>query len=369
MSTQSRITSTAARGWGRRGGRDAMDGSAVLSTLNEIVGEAVIVTDERGIPVRLNDPAREAFARAGLPEEIDAGREYRDLRLYHADRVTPITLGPGLLHRLAAGSSIPYTTWFGEGAEQRAMSITARPFHDGRGSPRGAVVIARDMTAMFEAARIRDDFLRDAAHRLRGHLTTVAGYAELLESHPHAGEVGGRLSRVTDQLVEVVDDLFHSAREDIALSIAPTDVSSALADVCGVFLGVAAARGVTLQIIDEGCGSVRFDQAELRQVLADILSHAIGHCRTAGRIVLRAYRERQRTTVSVTDDGAHTTDHERRRQLAQLTGTVDPRPGRADGGEHRAFSRRHAVRANQATLSVRPDHPVGTIASLVMIAV
>jgi len=27
------------------------------------------------------------------------------------------------------------------------------------------------------------------------------------------------------------------------------------------------------------------------------------------------------------------------------------------------------VRANQATLSVRPDHPVGTIASLVMIAV
>lgn len=34
----------------------------------EIVGEAVIVTDERGIPLRLNGPARDAFARAGLPE-------------------------------------------------------------------------------------------------------------------------------------------------------------------------------------------------------------------------------------------------------------------------------------------------------------
>jgi hypothetical protein len=46
----------------------------VLSTLNEIVGEAVIVTDERGIPRRLNDPARAAFARAGLPEEAERRR-------------------------------------------------------------------------------------------------------------------------------------------------------------------------------------------------------------------------------------------------------------------------------------------------------
>jgi len=37
--------------------------------------------------------------------------------------------------------------------------------------------------------------------------------------------------------------------------------------------------------------------------------------------------------------------------------------------ETRRSPPRHAVRANQATLSVRPDHPVGTIASLVMIAV
>lgn len=367
MSRESRRTGTATRGWGRRSSRTAVDGSLVLSTLNEIVGEAVIVTDARGIPVRLNDPAREAFARAGLPERMSADTEYRDLRLFHADRVTPITLGPGLLHRLAAaGSSIPYTTWVGEGDEQRAMSVTARPFRDERGSPRGAVIVGRDMTAVFEAARIRDDFLRDAAHRLRGHLTTVAGYAELLESHPDAGDISVRLSRVADQLVDVVDDLFRTAREDIARSIPPTNLSAALSDVCSVFLGVAAARGVTLQIVDEGCGSVRFEQAELRQVLADMLSHAIGRCRTAGRIVVRAHRENQRTTVSVADDGVHTTDDERRRQLAQLTGAADPRVGE-DGP--RAFSRRQAVRANQATLSVRPDHPVGTIASLVMIAV
>jgi signal transduction histidine kinase len=97
------------------------------------------------------------------------------------------------------------------------------------------------MTTVFEASRIRDDFLRDAAHRLRGHLTTVAGYADLSESHTRAGEIGGRLSRATQQLVDMVDDLFRTAREDTARS-SPGDVSAALSDVCGVFLGVAAAR-------------------------------------------------------------------------------------------------------------------------------
>ncbi len=349
---------------GRLSRQGAGDGPLVLSALSEIVSEAVIVTDERGIPVQLNGPAREAFARAGLPERLSAGAEYRDLRFFHADRVTPISLHPPLLHHVArAGSAIPYATWVGEGDDQRAMSITARPFHDARGSRRGAVIVARDMTTMFEATRIRDDFLRDAAHRLRGHLTTVAGYAELLEGEPHAGEIGGRLSRVADQLVETVDDLFRTAREDIARSIPPTDLSGALADVCSVFFGVAAARGITLQVIDEGCARVRFEQAELRQVLADILSHAIGHCRTAGKVVVRAHRDHQRTTVSVSDDGVHTSDDERRRELAQLTGS-DTARGAASG-----YHRRNPVRANQATLSVRPEHPAGTVASLVMIAV
>jgi K+-sensing histidine kinase KdpD len=121
---------------------------------------------------------------------------------------------------------------------------------------------------------------------------------------------------------------------------------------------------VALQVIDEGCGSVRFEQTELRQVLADLLSYAIGHCRTAGRIVVRAHRDHHRTTVSVADDGgtrATTSDgaswriHGRGRSPHD-----DARPGVRLAG---------AVRANQATLSVRPDHPVGTIASLVMIAV
>lgn len=361
-----RSTGSTARGRGRLSRRACDDVPLVLSALNEIVGEAVIVTDERGIPLRLNGPARDAFARAGLPETLSAGAEYRDLRLFHADRTTPIAVGPQLLHHVAStGNAIPYTTWVGEGAEQRAMSITARPFRDQRGARRGAVIVARDMTTVFEASRIRDDFLRDAAHRLRGHLTTVAGYAELLESHSPAGEIGGRLSRATEQLVEVVDDLFRTAREDVARSIPASEVSAALSDVCAVFLGVAGARGVTLQVIDEGCGSVRFEQTQLRQVLADLLSYAIGHCRTAGRIVVRAHRDHHRTTVSVADDGLHTTDEERRRQLAHLMGAADHRTATRDP----AFAPRHAVRANQATLSVRPDHPVGTIASLVMIAV
>jgi len=364
MNLASRSANQPASSRGRRTRHAAASDASVLATVSDAVSDAVVVTDERGIPVRLNAAAREAFARAGLPERIRADAEYRDLRFFHADRVTPITVGPPLLHHVThAGSRIPYTTWVGEGDDQRAMSITARPYADARGTRRGAVIVARDMTVMFEAARIRDDFLRDAAHRLRGHLTTVAGYAELLETDAHLGEIGERLTRVTGQLVDTVDDLFRTAREDIARSIPPADLSSALADVCSVFLAVAAARGITLQVIDEGCGRVRFEQAELRQVLADLLSHAIGHCATAGKVVVRAHRDHHRTTVSVSDDGLRTSHDQRRRELAQLTS--GPAPEEAAPGT----ARRNVVRANQATLSVRPDHPVGTIASLVMIAV
>lgn len=369
MNLASRNTRRADSTGGRRA-RHALDSDPlVLSALSDAVGEAVIVTDERGLPVHLNDPAREAFARAGLPEKLRADAEYRGLRFFHADRVTPIAVAPPLLHHVAfAGGAIPYTTWVGEGDDQRALSITSRPFADGRGKRGGAVIVARDMTEMFEAARIRDDFLRDAAHRLRGHVTTVAGYAELLETDGPLGAIGERLARAAGQLVDTVDDLFRTAREDVARSIASVDLSAALSDVCAVFIAVAAARGVTLQVVDEGCGRVRFDQAELRQVLADLLSHAIEHCSTAGRVIVRSHREHHRTTVTVHDDGAHTTPEQRQRELAELTAASAEATGGRVSEAPAARSRRTVVRANQATLSVRPDHPVGTVASLTMIA-
>ncbi len=354
-----------------RRARNAVDSDPlVLSALSDAVSEAVIVTDHRGLPVRMNDPAREAFARAGLPEKLSADAEYRGLRFFHADRVTPIAVAPPLLHHVAfTGGGIPYTTWVGEGDDQRAMSITARPFADERGRRSGAVIVARDMTEMFEATRIRDDFLRDAAHRLRGHVTTVAGYAELLETDGPLGAIGERLARATGQLVDTVDDLFRTAREDVARSIPSVDLSAALSDVCAVFIAVAAARGVTLQVVDEGCGRVRFDQAELRQILADLMSHAIEHCSTAGKVIVRTHREQRRTTVTIYDDGAHTTHEQRQRELAELTAaSAEASVGAINGGIP-PHSRRTVVRANQATLSVRPDHPVGTVASLTMIAV
>jgi hypothetical protein len=41
----------------------------------------------------------------------------------------PSRWGPQLLREVASkGNAIPYTTWVGEGVEQRAMSIAARPF-------------------------------------------------------------------------------------------------------------------------------------------------------------------------------------------------------------------------------------------------
>lgn len=347
------------RDWRRGRDRRALraHGSDDFFALADAMSLGVIVLDARRAPVRMNAIARGLLTHMGFPDDLRERVDLAALRLSEADRATPPDEYAERVDKLIAmGGAVPMTMWVGDEHDRRTVWVVAREI-SGRRGPRGSVIFARDVTTKYDATRVRDEFLRDAAHRLRGQLTAVSGYAELLSEDVATQDAAQRILRSTNLLVDTVDDLLHTAREEIIRSIDATDLSAALTDVCSVFLPIAAARGMSLHLRDEGCGLVRFDQAELRQVLAALVSNAIDHCAPGGRITIEAHRTYNHTSIVVIDDGV-TTDEVRHRELEAL----------ASSSTTEASPRCNSVRANQATLTVQADHPHGTVSTLVVIA-
>src|SRR5262249_22499844 len=83
----------------------------------------------------------------------------------------------------------------------------------------GAIGIVRDVTAMKEAQRERDDFVNVMTHDLRQPLAGILGYAQLLERALRTGGAAPRLLRYAtgvreggDRLLRMINNLLELAR-------------------------------------------------------------------------------------------------------------------------------------------------------------
>jgi signal transduction histidine kinase len=230
----------------------------------------------------------------------------------------------GLVRELVRSATIERKQRGGRVAflDGREFEFAAVPLPDGNAlftmldvtASRTVEAALRERTAALEEAdRLKTAFVSNMSYELRTPLTSIAGFAEMLEGG-YAGElpppavdyVAAILQSVArlGTLIDNVLDLTQSDSGSLVLADEEVDLAALCREAAAAFEAAAAAKGVDFAVdLEKGLGAVTGDRQRLRQSLDNVLRNAVAYTSEGGRILLHGMGTRREAAITVSDNG------------------------------------------------------------------
>ncbi|HZJ29558.1 MAG TPA: histidine kinase dimerization/phospho-acceptor domain-containing protein, partial [Solirubrobacterales bacterium] len=269
---------------------------ARLASILESLADGVITTDRKGriveanpaarriLPgVRVGELAREAFGDAldeAQLERLVGGAIESEIGVGAGEQVLAIT--SSALGRAPGGDSTSDADPASEGA---SVAGAARA--------EGAVISVRDISERARLERLKDEFVLTASHELRSPLTSVQGFAELLQLEreglsPRQAETVEIILDSTRHLVRLLNDLLDLARSDagqLQISPEPTEVAPLVETAARAMQAQTDSKSQRLTWeVAPGLPPVMAQPDRVRQILANLLSNASEYCPEGAKI-------------------------------------------------------------------------------------
>lgn len=167
--------------------------------------------------------------------------------------------------------------------------------------------------ALEETDKLKTAFVANMSYELRVPLTSIAGFAELLDGG-YAGElpqVAGEYVKAIltsvgrlGSLVEDVLDLTQGAAGNLPLAEEHVDIGILLHEAVKAAGKAAAAKPVTMVVdIETELGLMRGDPRRLRQIADHLLANAITYTPPQGRVTVRVHGDDDMIIWTVSDTG------------------------------------------------------------------
>lgn len=160
------------------------------------------------------------------------------------------------------------------------------------------------------AVRRRDEILGVVAHDLRGPLSAIVLFTEMLERSPdaaHARSAAAAILRATRRMDRLIRDLLDVTQLEagrLSIEVAPERMASIVAEAADALWPLAHARSIALDATVSGdLPPVLADRRRLSQVLTNIGDNAVKFTPPGGRIQIRAEQIDAMVRVSVQDTG------------------------------------------------------------------
>ena len=283
------------------------------SRLHSILGsmtDGLWVYDAAGEVVDVNQAALNMFGLASRSEAISHGA-FEAFRLRDADgRLIPHDEMP--FAKALAGQTVPdylvMARHFITGKDLD-LSIAAAPIESN--GIVGAVLVIRDITALQELDRKKDEFLSVASHELRTPLTTIKGYTQLLaqtvndlppeERATYINAVLGEIERMMGLISELLD---VSRIETNRLQIHPQPIRwiEFIEGRVSAFRVQHPNRQIRFDAKAPE-STVHADPDRMRQVVDNLISNAIKYSPEGSDIDVRAFVENGSMLTSFVDHG------------------------------------------------------------------
>jgi len=217
----------------------------------------------------------------------------------------------------------------------RALAITAAPLGS---EAEGMVWTVRDMSERARLERAKSEFVATASHELRSPLTSIKGFAELLERSPEQMSDRQRefvhiILRSTDRLVNLVNDLLDMARieaDHVEINRRPIDVGETVRDVTELMGPQIADKRQELRVdVSPTVPLALADPGLVRQIVANLLTNAHLYTGEGGWIHVGVEADRAWVRIIVQDSGVGMTDEELRHAFERFY--RGPNRGRTSG--------------------------------------
>ena len=314
---------------------------ATLDKLNDAV--AVFGSDGR---LRLRNDAFERFWALTGEQLDDAGGFDEVAALCRA-----LLPEPGLWTELGARVTDPdpesRAPVSGEArlVDRRIVAWQTRPLPDGATLIAFSDITARreledaleqKQAALGEAERLKREFVGNVSYELRTPLTTIIGYAELLEaegsglpdrSRQHLAAVRS----AAGQLAHSIDDVLDMAQIDageMALALGDVRVADVLTRVADRIRPDLQPKGAELIVeVGEGVDLIRADEDRLVKIVDQLADNAVRALEGAGTVGLRAETTAGGVLLTVSDTGLGVPFHKQAHVFDRFVGRDRGGPG------------------------------------------
>jgi PAS domain S-box-containing protein/excisionase family DNA binding protein len=253
--------------------------------------DGVVLTDAEGIIEYVN-PSWERLT--GFTSKQALGQNPRILK---SGETAPETYEE-MWQTIKAGK-----VWRGQLRNRRAdgsihdVDLTVAPVTNGEGKIVNFVGVHRDITALKEVARLKDDFVSNVSHELRTPIANLKLYQSLLQrGKPEKRETYLQvIARETARLEQLVTDLLDLSRLDQgAITLAPEllNLNGLAADVVNRLLRLAEERQVTLELAQAlDLPPAWLDLHQITQVLTNLIVNALNYTPPGGQVTVETAQE------------------------------------------------------------------------------
>ena len=246
--------------------------------------------------------------------------------------------------------------------------------------------LAETNVALYEANKIKGEFLANVSHELRTPLNSIIGFAEVLEGTFPAGDgaVDEKRRRYirniissSRHLLELINDLLDLAKIEagrMELHIAPTSIHDTCEGLINLMRPQAEQRGIELRLdLQRNLPLIHTDAGRLQQILFNFLSNAIKFTPENGSITVSATLVedaaadgRPRVRISVSDTGPGIALEDQDRIFDKFT-QLDPSATRTHGGTGLGLTiSRDLVKLLQGEISLESEVGRGTTFHLLL---
>ena len=235
---------------------------------------------------------------------------------------------------------------------------------------RGAVLLALDVSARYAAEASRREFTANVSHELKTPLTSISGYAEIIESGiAQAADVpvfDGKIHTEAKRLVALVNDILELSRLDEKQGLGAQEPVALLPMVHALaesFQPIAAEKDIALTI-EGGNLTITGYPLLLRELFHNLIDNAVKYTPAGGRVTIRLSQEDGHPLCTVTDTGIGI-PAEHQRHIFERFYRVDKSHSRQTGGTGLGLAIvKHVAEVHQAQIRLTSTPGQGTAVSI-----
>lgn len=149
-----------------------------------------------------------------------------------------------------------------------------------------------DIAEVQRTMRVRSDFVANASHELKSPLTSIRGFAELLETgtikdEARQREFLGRIIRESNRLLSIIEDILLLSRAERGepANVADVDLRELALRITAALDGQAAARHISLEVA--GSGHIQANPQDMWGLLYNLVDNGIRYGREGGFVRVR----------------------------------------------------------------------------------
>ncbi len=227
--------------------------------------------------------------------------------------------------------------------------------------------------ALVEADSIKASFLSNMSYEFRTPLTSIGGFAELLDQeiagplteqgHEYTRAILQSVKRLGNQIDNVLD-LSQSEAGALPIAKDKVNLNSLVEEISGQFLNEAEEKNMTVELqLDEKLGSALADKKRLGQALAQIMDNAIKYTGENGRVLVHGSGNTKKATIHISDNGPGMTAGQQSMAFDGFARSQN-RKSKDDGGGLGLPLARQLILAHGGDLTLTSEPGQGTLVSI-----